>query len=215
MARFWTAVAIGALAGLGAGLYLRAQLMDGGGGALRALLARAGLVQPLAESGPLQAAWHYVHALQEGDWDAAIDRTLWMQERLGVAASSGGAEAEMEARRALRAQLASRNVEGNRLRPEGVEDQYVFTPAATVRYLGSDSGAEDLEAPVGKRVWMEVSYSEKSLALLDRDAVPIQRLRVGVNVSAEGQVLKASIIGNLNIDKTTISTNWGMAPGGS
>lgn len=208
-------MAIGACAGLGAGLYLRAQLMDGGGGTARVFLARLGLVRPAAESEQLQSAWRYARALQEGDWDAALERVSWMQERLHLAAAAGGAEAEMEARRTLRNQLAIRNVEGNRLRPEGVEDQYVFTPDATVRYLGSDAGMEDLEAPVAERVWMEVSYGDRSHALLDQDTVPIQRLRVGLNVSAEGFILKANVVGNLNIDKTTISTNWGAAPGGS
>jgi len=53
-----------------------------------------------------------------------------------------------------------------------------------------------------------VSYPAPTQSLKDENGTPIKWLRVGVNVSADGYVLKAGVIGNLEIDFESISYNW-------
>jgi hypothetical protein len=153
--------------------------------------------------------WRYARALQTGDWDYIVDHTLWMQERLDyVQLQNSADEAVAAAHGEFVVQISERPAAGNQLREEGVEDQYVFSPAATLTMLSVDAGLEDLEAPVAGRAWIEVQYAERMAALLDESGLPIKRLVVGVNYTEEGAVLKGGIVGNLEIDWESVRFEW-------
>jgi hypothetical protein len=98
--------------------------------------------------------------------------------------------------------------EGNQLRFEGIEDQYVFSPAATLEIAGTDGGRSDLERPAAYRIWILVTYPERRWALLDPDRLAIRSLRVGVNVTHDGFVLKANVIGNLDVQWDSLNYAW-------
>jgi len=159
-------------------------------------------------------ALRYARAYQAGDCDRVIGLTGWMQERVGQA---GLESAEPQALDALldelRARIQDRPVEGNRLRPEGVEDGYVFAQGATVDFDSSDRGRKDLSKPVQERVWLLVTYPAADRALCDETGKAIRSIRVGVNVSPDSYVVKAGVVGNLDIDRDSISY-WADDQGG-
>ncbi|MCC6143901.1 MAG: hypothetical protein IT368_08845 [Candidatus Hydrogenedentes bacterium] len=153
--------------------------------------------------------WKYARAMQAGDWDYVIDHTLWMQERLSLVQVQGGPDATVaEARADLLEGVSTRPPAQNLLREAGVEDQYVFHPEAELTLLSVDAGREDLETPAAGRAWIEVQYPDRMSALLDEGGLPIRRLTVGVNYTAEGAVLKAGIVGNLEIDWESVRLDW-------
>lgn len=154
------------------------------------------------------AAWHYARAYQEGDWNTVLRMTLWAQERLQLIRSSGTAEDVSKEEDALLASFGTRTMVENRLLDTGVDDQYIFTPTAALVFDTVDEGRQDLEMPVARRTWMTVTYPARERALLDSESLPIRSVRVGVNVSHDGYVLKANIIGNLDIDWTSIRYDW-------
>lgn len=160
---------------------------------------------PVSESSGI--AQRYASAVQAGDCARAIELTWWMQERLRFAIKSGE-DAQGSAMEDLCNSLKDRTTDGNHLRPEGIEDQYVFAPLAQVDVSGLDAGRQDLVKPVVERVWMLVSYPVPTQALGDEKGTPIKSLIVGVNVSTDGYVLKAGVIGNLEIDFESISYRW-------
>jgi len=153
-------------------------------------------------------AWQYAEAYQEGDWGKVHSLTPWVQERLDYVQETEGPEAVATERDALMATIGTRTLDENYLRETGVDDQYVFTPSARITFDSFDEGRDDLEAPVARRTWFKVVYSVREKAMLDRDSIPIRSLRVGVNVSRDGLVLKANIIGNLDIDWNSIKYDW-------
>ena len=160
---------------------------------------------PVSESATI--ARRYASAVQAVDCARVIALTWWMEERLRFAAKSGE-ETRGSAMEDLCNSLRVRDTAGNRLRPEGIEDQYVFAPMARIEVTSLDAGPQDLAKPVTERVWMHVSYPAPTQSLKDENGTPIKWLRVGVNVSADGYVLKAGVIGNLEIDFESISYNW-------
>ena len=172
-------------------------------------------------------ALRYAHALQSGDIDEAIDLTLWMRERLDFVRLANPEQESVEsARRELGRLLQDRKAEGYVLRPEGVEDQYVFCPGSqvelsAVEHVAPDQGADDEPAAnalaptdaepvddylpaVRERVWLRVTYPGQSPGLRTSGGLAIRLLRVAVSVSKEGHVLKAGVIGNLEIDYDSI-----------
>lgn len=153
-------------------------------------------------------AWQYARAYQEGNWTRVVALTLWMQDRLSFVATSEGQEKVPAARDALIAQVSTRGIADNYLRDTGVEDQYVFTPGSRLVYMTVDEGRDDLAAAVASRTWFKVTFPARSKALLDREGIPIRSVRVGVNVSAGGLVLKAGVVGNLDIDWDSIAYDW-------
>jgi hypothetical protein len=160
------------------------------------------------------AALYYARAYQQGAWDDIIAMTCWMQQRLlRVHVQSGNAAAREEERGRLRNRLREWRVEENRLRPEGVEDQYVFTRQAVLEPAGVDAGHLYLEQPAEDRTWIRVTYPTRDQALRNDTGSPIRSLRVGVNVSPDGFVLKANVIGNLDIDRESIWCDWDEAGG--
>lgn len=160
---------------------------------------------PVSESADI--AQRYISAVQAGDCARAIELTWWMQERLRFAMKSGEG-AQGPAMEDLCNSLKDRTAEGNYLLLEGIEDQYVFAPMAKVEVSGLDGGRQDLVKPVIERVWMLVSYPVPTQALRDENGTPIKSLIAGVNVSTDGYVLKAGVIGNLEIDFESISYKW-------
>ncbi len=161
------------------------------------------------------AALDYAHAMQQGNWDRVIEMTLWMRDRLDyVGGQTGDGAAVMSARQELAGMLAGRDAPGNRLTAQGIEDSYVFAPGAQVEAVAVDSGREDLAAPVAERVWLKVTFPSRARAPRDSMGLPIKALTVGVNVSAEGYILKAGIIGNLEIAWEAVSYAWEPPPGG-
>lgn len=158
---------------------------------------------------PDPIAMRYVKALQEGRCQEVIDLTAWMQERLSRISDRGGdATACAEDRTKLCDGLSNLTPDGNRLRAEGVEDQYVFSKSATIEPQLVDEGRSDLERPAQSRTWFRVTFSDRDKALRDEVGVPIRSVLAGVNVSTDQMVLKASVTGNLEIDLESISYNW-------
>lgn len=180
-----------------------------------AVAARSPLELPLVLNQDNALALRYARACQSGDCDEIIGLTGWMRDRLRRSAlETPGDEAQEAVRDELRARLQERTVEGNRLRPEGVEDMYVFAPGTQVEFVASDRGREDLSEVVRERVWLRVTYPAPDRALRDETGRPIRSIIVGVNVSAEGYIVKAGVLGNLDVDRDSISYAWDEGQGG-
>lgn len=144
----------------------------------------------------------YAEAVKAGDWDEVMRRTPWIRERLEyVSVNEGGEEAKQLALSELREQFMDRSPGGveNHLRPEGVEDQYLFNAAAQLEPIAVDQGLDGLEAPVESRLWIRVTYPTRELALRDMNQLPLRSLVAGVNVGANGDILKANTVGNAEI----------------
>src|SRR5690606_8993551 len=105
-----------------------------------------------------------------------------------------------ELRAEMCATLERADREGYRLTVEGMDDAYLLAPAATYTILGADQGASGLAKNPIERVWMQMDYTTAGVVPRDVNDVPIATLRIGINISADGQVLKAAIRGNLEID---------------
>ncbi len=154
-------------------------------------------------------ALHYAQAVQDGDCDTVIAMTQWMQERLQKVRLQTGSPTDIEAaRRSLCQRLSRRQHEHAFLRPEGVEDSYLFAPGATLSIVGMDEGDPSLGDPVRERTWISVEYASRSSALRDAAGRPIRSLRAGVNIGPDGRVVKAGILGNVNIDAASILYDW-------
>lgn len=172
---------------------------------------RAGLsTLPEGELGDAASlASGYASAILEGRCGDVIAMTWWMEERLRhVRMTTSNAQDVEDAMEDLCARTIKRTPEGNRLGPEGIEEQYVFRPGASFQVIGADEGRDDLEKPVLHRTWIEVTYSTEVQALRDRSGNAIKSLIVGVNVSKDGYVLKAGVIGNLDIDLDSLLYKW-------
>lgn len=154
------------------------------------------------------AAWQYALACREGNWAKVVELTYWMKDRLNFVLETDGAGAVPAEKDRLMDELGLRTVADNRLVDEGVEDQYVFSPGSEIAYESVDSGRDDLDGPVARRTWLKVTYPAREKALLDKDGLPIRSLRVGINVSTDGHVLKGNVIGNLDIDWESIMYDW-------
>jgi hypothetical protein len=70
-----------------------------------------------------------------------------------------------------------------------------------------------LSKPVQERVWLLVTYPAADRALCDETGKAIRSIRVGVNVSPDSYVVKAGVVGNLDIDRDSISY-WADDQGG-
>ncbi len=209
--RFLLALLVGAFFGLIVGVAIKRALSDGG--------SFDGPSPPdWAEDSPEESvipevvrdgvAWQYVEAYQGGNWPRVVELTLWMEERLAFVAASEGTEAVATERAQLEAQVSERRIADNHLRDVGVDDQYIFVPGARIEYVRDDAGHDDLAAEVARRTWFRVTYPAREKALLDKDGLPIRSILVGVNVSIEGRVLKAEVVGNLDIDWDSITYDW-------
>ena len=175
---------------------LRQRQQDADGGAPTAR-------QPVTEQESREAL-EYAEAVQAGRCNQIIDMTWWMQERLGTIQPG-----EMrKAKENLCEGIINRADEKNLVTPEGVEDQFIFVPGATIEVVGRDRGRMGLAKPTDKRIWMQVRFPVKSTALRDAAGNRIRALVVGINVSEDGSVLKADVLGNLEIDLESFSYDW-------
>jgi hypothetical protein len=161
------------------------------------------------------AALRYARALQDGFCEEVIRSTGWMADRMHrVAIESSGQEAIDKEWDTLCDKVMARPVEGNLLVQEGIEDQYVFAPGATLEVTGVDSGRDDLNRPVALRVWIRVTYPRRQTAPLargdgDSRMLAVRSMSVGVNLARDGQlIVKAGVIGNLDIDSDSLSFDW-------
>ena len=213
--RFVMAVVAGAMLGavLGGSMLLVTRQIERQPESLGRKLEEARGVEadPVREelTGPIaNEAWHYAEAVQRGDWDEVLRRVLWMQERLAYAElNEGGTAAREAAQMELVAAMEDRSPYhvDNQLRPEGVEDRFVFSPYAKIEAVAIDAGRKDLEAAVANRTWLRVTYAEPLTALRDGMNLPVRSIEVGINVSRTGMILKANAIGNLDIDEDSVT----------
>ena len=157
-------------------------------------------------------AMRYVRALQEGNCDEAMALTLWMNERLEYSQLQNPDQIA-DIREELCRSLTDRRIEGNRLSEEGMEDQYVLAPGSRVSLVRVDEGSDDLEKPVDVRAWIGVVYPRKERAPLDLAGRPIRSLEAGISTSSDAYILKAAVIGNLEIDFESINTDWDTTSG--
>jgi hypothetical protein len=161
----------------------------------------------------------YAKAVQNGECDEVIRITAWMVDRMRRVALESPEPAQIEAaKQDLRDQIRNRSPEKNVLRAEGIEDQYVFAPGARFVVANIDEGRNDLGSPIECRVWIRVTYSSRERAPLVQVEEgsslmqPVHAWDVGVNLSrTDSTVLKAGVIGNLDIDLDSLSFDWPSA----
>lgn len=158
------------------------------------------------------AAMRYVRAMLDGNCDEAIALTLWMNDRIELSQLKNP-EQVADVREELCESLTDRRIEGNRLAEEGMEDQYVLAPGSRVTLVSVDEGRGDLERPVSSRVWVQVVYTRKERAPLDLGGLPIRSLLAGISTTHDSYVLKAAVVGNLEIDYEYIGTDWSATLG--
>lgn len=209
--RFLIALLVGALIGLIVGVAIKRALPLGGlsGGPSPTDWAEDSLEESVVPEVVRDGvAWQYAEAYQGGNWPRVIELTLWMEDRLAFVARSEGTEAVAMEREQLVAQVSDRRIADNHLRDVGVDDQYIFVPGARIEYVRDDAGHDDLAAEVARRTWFRVTYPAREKALLDKEGLPIHSVLVGVNVSISGRVLKAEVVGNLDIDWDSITYDW-------
>lgn len=139
-----------------------------------------------------------------------IGLTWWMQERLEFI--RGGADQPDAAVEKAREALCEgiRDAIGGEpvLRAEGIEDGHVFTRHARFAVEGVTRAREDLAKPALAEVWMRIEYPNPGGAPRNAGGRPVKAMRVGVNVSADGYVLKAGVVGNLDVDYDSIAYHW-------
>ncbi len=150
-------------------------------------------------------ALRYARAYQAGEWETVMESTEWMCERLRRVRLRAQSEEEIEqARVELKNRILSRHEEGNMIREDGVEDNLIFRPEVVVEPVGVDVGRGDLEKPAAGRAWLRVTFLKPERAPLGPSGKPVRALNVGLNVSREGTILKAAIIGNLDVDMGSV-----------
>ena len=176
--------------------YVLSQRQDAAGG--------APTTRQSVEEQDSQEAVTYAEAVQAGRCNQIIDMTWWMQERLGIIEPGEILKAKGD----LCKGILNRADEKNEVTPEGVEDQFIFVPGATIEVVGMDRGRTGLAKPTAKRIWMQVRYPVKSTALRDAAGNRIRALVIGMNVSEDGYILKADVVGNLEIDLESFSYDW-------
>lgn len=164
--------------------------------------------QHVAEEDSLEAV-EYAKGVQRGSCNQVIDMTWWMRERLLYVESNATTSGEVrKAKEDFCEKMLDRVDEKNLVTAEGVEDQYLFVPGATIEVVGMDRGRQGLAKPAAKRIWMQVRYPVQATALRDPEGNQIRALVVGVNLSEDGYVLKAGVLGNLEIDLDSFSYDW-------
>lgn len=151
------------------------------------------------------AAVVYARAVQDGHCERVIALARWMQERVAyVSATGSGPRAAEEARDEICADLQDRPVERNVLTREGIDDKYAFPPGATIAAVRRDKGRGDLDAAVDHRTWVRVEYPVERYAPRSEDGRAIRAMVVGVNVSPDGLIVKAGVLGNVEVDQTSL-----------
>lgn len=160
-------------------------------------------------------AVQYALAVQEGHCERVMDMTQWIRERIAyVQTTQGNSGAVDEVRDAICAEMQDRPVEQSVLTREGIEDRFAFPPGASLRVVRRDSGRNDLDDAVGHRTWLEVVYPVERYAPRTEHGAFVRSMVVGVNVSPEGMVVKAGVVGNLDVDPASVRIEESVSPGG-
>jgi len=173
--------------------------------------AGAGAIEPIPLSVRLadHPAVRYAHAVQDNDCDTVIALTLWMAERLQFVRLNGGDASSLESTRAdLCRRLSERRLEEAQWEISGVEDRYVFMPGAELKVLAVEEGRGDLSRDAKECVLFRVSYAAPERALRDSEGLPVRSLEARVWISKEGFVLKASVLGDAEVDPDSFRYDW-------
>lgn len=159
-------------------------------------------------------ALRYVVAVQEGHCERVLEMTRWMRERIGYVKATDGSPGVVEdTRDNLCADLQDRPVEANVLTEEGIDDKFAFPPGALVEVVRRDEGRRDLGEPIDHRTWVRVTYPVERYAPRDTAGRAIRSMVVGISVSAQGLIVKAGVLGNLEVDRTSIQVESPGSPG--
>lgn len=148
-----------------------------------------------------QSALRYADAIKNGRCEDVAGMTWWLQERLR---NSGASAPDTD----FCEEMKRRTPESNQITDGGIKDQYLFVPGVEIVAVKVDTGRKDLARSVAQRTWLRVQYPMKSQALRDEAGIPIRSLRVGVNMTADGYVLKAGVLGNLDIEWESLNYSW-------
>lgn len=160
---------------------------------------------PAARAEFQEIAERYIAGIRDGNCAQVIDLTWWMQERLRRNAESATPQPSQVVRDELCASIQRDDPDGFKLSVEGIDDQYVLTPGIEYTIIGADEGAANLAKLPAERVWAEIRYRADESTPRDENDRAIRVLRVGINISADGYVLKAGIRGNLDIDVPSVA----------
>lgn len=162
------------------------------------------------ELGPeAAAAMAYVEAAIACDCEEIIARTEWMQTRLEEMENSGATAEEMAADRSrLCETFCTREEDGFQVVDEGVRDPYLFFPGVEYSFVGQDEGREDLEVPVAARAWIALRFPSPTRCLRDPDGRAISGITVGLNMTADGLVAKAGVLGNAELQWESVRYSW-------
>jgi hypothetical protein len=157
-------------------------------------------------------AWaeEYVNAVQRGDCNFVIAATIWMQDRLEYVRSHAAdpAAEERAAREALCADIRNLPKDRRVITDGGAEDPALLTGLSRVDFVSVDPGREDLESPVAGRVWLRVRYPSAGEAPVDEIGRPIRTIRVGLTLTPDGHVVKAGVVGNMELDDESSVVYW-------
>lgn len=149
-----------------------------------------------------KVASNYIEALQHDRCEEVIGLTWWMKERLDYVTSRG--EDIATAKSDLCTLALERRSDEAMITSEGIHDKYIFPPGAIARPLRSDAGLDYLAKPVSYRLWFEVSYEGVELPPRGSEGRPITKMRVGLNVSDDGYILKAGVLGTAEVNEDSI-----------
>lgn len=178
--------------------------------AVEAKKAREFKEQVVLEPGPeAQEAMAYVEAAIDCDCDGIIDRTEWMRARLDRLNESGASPDDIAADRAsLCEDFCERDESGYEVVDEGVDDPYLFFPGVEYKFIGQDEGRDDLAVPVASRAWIALRFPSPTRCLKNPDGRAISGVTVGLNMTAEGLVAKAGVLGNTEIQWDSVRYSW-------
>lgn len=151
----------------------------------------------------------YATAVRDDDCATALPMVAWMTDRLDWTAKQGLAVD------GVRAELCGRitGVMGGpaTVRNEGIDDAAVLVPSAQIEFVRVDGGLSDLGDLVSHRTWLRITYPDPHDAPRNRNGRPLKSLLAGVNIAQNGQVLKAAIIGNLELRPQAVWSEWPVA----
>lgn len=154
------------------------------------------------------AATEYVDAVIEGNCERVVQRTEWLQARKKSLLDAGKPEAFAAEQARFCEGFFSRDAAGFAFAAEGIDDPYLFFPDVKYAVVGQDSGRPDLGVPVASRVWLEVSFPSPTRCLTDSDGRAISGLTVGLNLTPDGLIAKASVVGNAEIQWESLRYSW-------
>jgi hypothetical protein len=201
VATLTAAIAVGAVMGLGTWYWMV-------GPSVSIAVPRAD-ANPVHFSAPAltdHPALHYAEAVQAGDCATVVRLTWWMVEYLENARARDDAlDAVDRARQRLCDAIEAPGEGPQRLVAEGIEDVHLFVPGAEIEPLALEPGSNDLAKPAIECLRLRLSYPQGVAAPRDDEGRRIDSIVVGIHLSEDGYVLKAGIIGNVELDWSSIA----------